>query len=379
MPGPGRRSPVPDPSGRAAGGRAGRRRRRRPGGAPCSRSRSSGWTARSWSRSTLRAWVHNACSVYIALPSAWRQSTGRSGAATAAPVAIGRPMPMAPPVRVSQSCAGAPAVAPADEETRRVALVHHDGALGQGGSDGGRQRLRRDGTHGRAGREAGAGTAAVSGSADGLGQGLQGARSILSGSSQRVHRAARPGRGRWPCRGRRRTTRGTWRRPGRGDARRRVGPAPSRPGRPTARPAGFRPPARGWRGTSHRGAPRRSPPPPGWRRAGRRPEEALPPRSSAARSPERSALATSSTVSGGTTAARPRGRGELGPVSIPTTTKSAGSTSVATQPGRSLAAATASAASPPTSSARAVDRYHPETAPAIDAMSDCSGAWSRAW
>ena len=44
-----------------------------------------------------RAWVHSAWRVYMALPSACRQRTGLSGAATAAPVAIGSPMPMAPP------------------------------------------------------------------------------------------------------------------------------------------------------------------------------------------------------------------------------------------------------------------------------------------
>ena len=50
-----------------------------------------------------RAWVHSDCSVYIALPSASRQITVRSGHATAAPVATGRPWPIAPPVSVSQS------------------------------------------------------------------------------------------------------------------------------------------------------------------------------------------------------------------------------------------------------------------------------------
>ena len=47
---------------------------------------------------------------------------------------------------------------------------------------------------------------------------------------------------------------------------------------------------------------------------------------------------------------------------------------MATQPGGPSAAATASAASPATSSAWADERYHPETAPAMDAMSDCNGA-----
>ena len=59
-----------------------------------------------------RAWVHSDWSVYMALPSASRHSTWRSGHATAAPVATGRPWPMAPPVRQSQSWRGAPAVAP---------------------------------------------------------------------------------------------------------------------------------------------------------------------------------------------------------------------------------------------------------------------------
>ena len=38
-------------------------------------------------------------SVYIALPSACRHRTGRSGAANAAPAAAGSPIPIAPPVR----------------------------------------------------------------------------------------------------------------------------------------------------------------------------------------------------------------------------------------------------------------------------------------
>ena len=85
-------------------------------------------------------------------------------------------------------------------------------------------------------------------------------------------------------------------------------------------------------------------------------------------------MATSSTVSVGTTARRPRGRGALGPVDDSDHDASAGSTSVATHPGGPSAAATASAASPATSSARAVDRYQPDTGAAMDAMSDCSGA-----
>ena len=61
--------------------------------------------------SDSRAWVHSAWIVYIAEPSASSASTGRSGQATAAPVASGRPTPIAPPVSCSQSCGAQPAVA----------------------------------------------------------------------------------------------------------------------------------------------------------------------------------------------------------------------------------------------------------------------------
>ena len=75
------------------------------------------------------------------------------------------------------------------------------------------------------------------------------------------------------------------------------------------------------------------------------------------------ALATSSIVSAGTSVARLRGRGGWGPVVDSDQDASAGRTRVATQPGGPQDAATASAASAATSSARAVERYHPETGP----------------
>ena len=50
-----------------------------------------------------RAMVHSAWMVYIALPSPTSAITGRSGQAIAAPVALGRPWPIAPPVRVRKS------------------------------------------------------------------------------------------------------------------------------------------------------------------------------------------------------------------------------------------------------------------------------------
>ena len=50
-----------------------------------------------------RACVHRAWIVYMELPSAWSPTTLRSGVATAAPTASGSPIPIAPPVTLSQS------------------------------------------------------------------------------------------------------------------------------------------------------------------------------------------------------------------------------------------------------------------------------------
>src|SRR5262245_28857689 len=57
--------------------------------------------------SPSRAWVHKACTVYIALPSACRLMTVRSGLAIAAPVAQGGPNPIAPPGWVNNVCLAA--------------------------------------------------------------------------------------------------------------------------------------------------------------------------------------------------------------------------------------------------------------------------------
>ena len=62
--------------------------------------------------------------------------TGRSGQATAAPTATGSPCPIAPPVSVSQSCRGAPAVFGGEHRARGAALVGDDRALGQDRADG---------------------------------------------------------------------------------------------------------------------------------------------------------------------------------------------------------------------------------------------------
>src|SRR5262245_17286098 len=57
--------------------------------------------------SCSRACVQSACNVYIALPSACRLITTRSGHATAAPVAHGGPNPIAPPGCVNIVCRAA--------------------------------------------------------------------------------------------------------------------------------------------------------------------------------------------------------------------------------------------------------------------------------
>lgn len=90
------------------------------------------WLAKTttvMSRSS-RAMVQSAWTVYIAAPSPFRLSTLRSGAATAAPMASGRPMPMAPPVRASTSCGRAVAVlaaTPAPEVTASSQMMAPSG------------------------------------------------------------------------------------------------------------------------------------------------------------------------------------------------------------------------------------------------------------
>ena len=326
--------------------------------------------------SPSRAWVHSACSVYIALPSAWRQRTGRSGAATAAPVAIGSPMPMAP-AGEGQPVVGRRARRRArDEETRRVALVHDDGALGQRGADGGRQRLRGERRRwgGRTARRCGPCRPSPR-RADALRPAPPGRRRRPRRAGPACARCSRAGPGRSPCRGRRRRTPGTWRRPGRGAGRRRAGPAPSRPGRPTAPPPGCPAPARGWPGRSRRSSVAPGRRPPGWPPAGRRARSALAAQEQSGRAhpsaapwpPRRRCRRAPTAPSPRPWRARPAAdsRPRRRPPAAPAWRRSPGGP--APPPRRRPRRAA-------TSSARAVERYHPETAPAIDAMSDCSGA-----
>jgi len=70
--------------------------------------------------------VHSDWIVYRLLPSASMAITGRSGAATAAPTATGRPWPIDPPVSASSVCRGAPASAlgRANPEVAGAGTVH---------------------------------------------------------------------------------------------------------------------------------------------------------------------------------------------------------------------------------------------------------------
>ena len=95
-------------------------------------------------------------------------------------------------------------------------------------------------------------------------------------------------------------------------------------------------------------------------------------------SPRRSTAAAAATVSAGTGAAARTVAGGAGLAPSDQDT-SAGRISVATRPGGVIAAATASAASAPTSAARAGRRTQPDTAPASASMSDSSGASKRLW
>ncbi len=74
--------------------------------------------------------------VYMADPSPASAITLRCGHAMAAPTALGKPWPMAPPVRVSTSWRGAPAVYIGQHDARGLGLVDDDGVVRQQLPDG---------------------------------------------------------------------------------------------------------------------------------------------------------------------------------------------------------------------------------------------------
>ena len=202
------------------------------------------------------ACVHSAEIVYMALPSASSARTGRPGQAIAAPVASGRPWPMAPPVSVSQSCGGAPAVAAGQPQARGVGLVAHDRRLGQQRADDGRRALAVRSPSGSAGRSGccGCGSGVRR---DQVGEGRQRSGDIVARLGEHGDAAAGRHRRAGLARDRRRTTPAAALRPGSGAGCRRAARRRTRPGRPAARPAGCPRPARAWPGRSRRAAARR--------------------------------------------------------------------------------------------------------------------------
>ena len=99
-----------------------------------------------------RACVQSAWMVYIAEPSAWMLSTFLSGHAIAAPVAIGMPRPIEPPMFCQPGVRMRIARRGEEGAPGRDALVHHDRVLGNQRADrlgerdqvdlAGRRRLR---------------------------------------------------------------------------------------------------------------------------------------------------------------------------------------------------------------------------------------------
>ena len=242
---------------------------------------------------------------------------------------------------------GAPAVALGQADAGGVRLVDDDRALGQQRADHGRQRPSRSsspvgqlgrgaGSRRRRGRRAPAASASACERGDG----------VLRRRGEHVHLAALGHRGRSACRGRRRTTPATSRRPGPGAGCRRARRSPTRRGRRAARHAGSPAPRSSRAGnvsaSSWRPVPAGDP---GRGDAGRASRIASPPRSSTAGSPERSTLGD--VVDHRRRRPRARGGRRAGrPASPPSAhDTSAGRISVATPPGAARAAATASAAS----------------------------------
>ena len=78
-----------------------------------------------------------------------------------------------------------------DEQPRGVALVHHDGVLGQRRADGRGQSLRRQGSRRSLGSCGQSRRGAVGGRTEQLGQGLERAGCVLPGTHQGVHGAPR--------------------------------------------------------------------------------------------------------------------------------------------------------------------------------------------
>ncbi len=104
----------------------------------------------------------------MALPSPISATTGRSGSASLAPIAAGRPQPMPPPRRPKKLCSSSLLISRADARRRGQHLLDHHGVLRQHRADRFEQRQR---LHRRlAGQRAGLGAERVAVFLDRLGR-----------------------------------------------------------------------------------------------------------------------------------------------------------------------------------------------------------------
>ena len=148
---------------------------------------------------------------------------------------------MAPPVSVSQSWRGAPAVAPGTNRPDVLPSSTTIAPSGRVAPTAAASDSVVSAPVGRLGPSRRCRAAPVGRRAHAPRPGPPGRRPRPRRDGPACARCSPPGPGRSPCRGRRRRTPGTWRRPGPGGARRRAAPGPSRPGRPAARRRGCPP------------------------------------------------------------------------------------------------------------------------------------------
>ena len=161
-----REAGTPIPVARATKSRSGRRRSssaRARSPPPTAPTRSSSPSRMAYARLSQITVVTSSCScayVHSAGDRVHRAAVGLETddgtvrAGHAAPTADGRPWPMAPPVNVSQSWRGAPAVAARQVPAGGLGLVHDDRALGRRAPTTSARRLEVSGPFGIAGRRA---------------------------------------------------------------------------------------------------------------------------------------------------------------------------------------------------------------------------------
>ena len=128
-------------------------------------------------------------------------TTWRSGQATAAPVATGMPWPIAPPVRHSQSCGGAPAVRPGANRLDVLPSSDTIAPSGRRAATAWATLLAVSSPVGQVGALGGLERGAVGRGADGFGQGLEGRGRVRPRRWTARGPRSRRAPGRWPCPG----------------------------------------------------------------------------------------------------------------------------------------------------------------------------------